>query len=215
MPAGVAAAVVAAVVGVLLLGGDDGDPGTEDQEGPSSTAGDATTTSAPDDGTPDSTPDDGSAAFTFPATPFVHLTSAELLDDGAIAVGFETNFAMSGADSFAGPNRHVHLFWDVDDRARSGDVAAQAGTNGDPEPCNCWFAYGGPPPAVDQSLLHVDLRPEGATAVCALVATADDDPSGGHAIADVDGDGVPDPGSGDCIDVTALFAGTPGDSVSN
>ena len=61
----------------------------------------------------------------------------------------------------------------------------------------------------DQSgrTVTLEARPEGATAICALVATPGDDPEGGHRIADVDGDGEPDPDSGDCIDVGGMVEG--------
>jgi hypothetical protein len=101
----------------------------------------------------------------------------------------------------------MHFFWNVDPAATSGDVRAQAGTNGTPAPCNCWLAYGGPAPARDPSRFTLDARPEGATAICALVATPGDDPGGGHRIADVDGDGEPDPDSGDCFDIDGMVEG--------
>ena len=59
----------------------------------------------------------------------------------------------------------------------------------------------------DANLLSIDGQPDGATEICALVATPADDPDGGHRIADVDGDGEPDPDSGDCFDVSGMAEG--------
>jgi hypothetical protein len=128
----------------------------------------------------------------------VHLTDVQLID-GTYHVAFETNYDTSPAEDGFTPEPHVHFFWDVDPRAGSGDVRAQAGINGEPEPCGCWVAYGGGSPLEDPQFA-VELRPEGATEICALVATPMNDPNAGpHEIADVDGDGEPDPDSGDCF----------------
>jgi actin-like ATPase involved in cell morphogenesis len=139
-------------------------------------------------------------------TPFVDLTGVEV-EDGLFKVFFTPeNFETSG-DTLDGPNFHVHFFWNVDPAATSGDVRAQAGTNGVPEPCGCWFAYGGAAPARDENILSLAGQPDGATEICALVATPGDDPEGGHRIADVDADGAPDPDSGDCFDVSGMAEG--------
>ena len=99
------------------------------------------------------------------------------------------------------------------ERSQRGDVRAQAGTNGDPEPCNCWFAYGDASPMQNPEQFTLSARPDDASAICALIATPGDDPDGGHRIADVDGDGTPDPNTGDCIEVFDLAE--PGDVVTN
>jgi hypothetical protein len=198
---------VALVAGVAFaLFGNDDDP-----DGTASDDTTTTTTEPEDDGSGDEETTTTTEAEV--TTPFVHLTSAELLEGGVILVSFETNFETSGPDSLDGPNRHIHLFWDIDPAATSGDTRAQAGTNGTPEPCFCWLAYGGASPVQDESFFTTDLRPEDSSSICALVATPGDDPDGGHRIADVDGDGEPDPSSGDCIDVLGLAA--PGDIVTN
>ncbi len=88
--------------------------------------------------------------------------------------------------AFAPDEKHVHFFWDTTPRET-------AGTNGVPEQGE-WLPYAGTSPVADP-FFDVDARPEGATAICALVATHE------HAIADVDGDGEPDPDTGNCVDL--------------
>ena len=59
----------------------------------------------------------------------------------------------------------------------------------------------GASPLVDPTFDEAE-RLAGAPAICAVVATPQDDPEvGAHQIADTDGDGAPDPDSGDCVDV--------------
>ena len=201
---------VALVAGVAFaLFGNDDDP-----DGTASDDTTTTTTEPEDDGSGD---EDTTTTTTEESESFVHLTSAEVVEGeevgDVILLSFETNFEMSGPDNLEGPNRHVHLFWDVDPAATSGDTRSQAGTNGTPEACFCWLAYGGASPVQDESVFTLGLRPEGATAICALIATPGDDPDGGHRIADVDGDGEPDLNTGDCIAVDGLQS--VGDVVTN
>jgi actin-like ATPase involved in cell morphogenesis len=177
--------VLAVVAAAVALRGGDGDP--EDL----ATDGETTESTTADDGGSETTPDTlgaTAAAFAFDGdAPFAHVAATHVFDteDGpAFSVVFETNYERSGADDGFTPNQHVHLFYDVFDRA-------SAGQNGTPEPCNCWLAFGGESPVADPHFL-LDAAPEGATAICALVATT------AHEIADVDGDGEPDPASGDC-----------------
>jgi actin-like ATPase involved in cell morphogenesis len=198
--AGVAALVAAVAAVVLLLpdGDGDGDLATDDST--------TTTTAAVVDSSTTS------LASTEPELPFVNISAVELDDNGDYKVFFVNNFESSG-DTLLGPNFHMHFFWDHDERASSGNVRAQAGTNGVPEPCFCWFAFGGAAPARDSAILSVDGRPVGATQICALVATPDDDPGGGHRIADLDGDGEPNFDSGDCLDISSIAE--PGDTVTD
>jgi hypothetical protein len=209
VPAALVAFVLLAAAAAFFLLGNDDDPDD-------TASGDETTTTAAEDETTTTAADDETtttAGFDFPEEDFVHVKSAFLGEDGdTIDVSFETNFIPTSVeDGFAGPNHHIHFFWDVP--GDGVDARAEAGTNGTPEPCFCWFAYGGSSPAVDPDLLSLTGRPEGATLICALVATPADDPDGGHRIADIDGDGEPDPGSGDCLDVSSLAE--PGDTASN
>jgi hypothetical protein len=189
----VAVIAIAAIVGGFLLFGGDDDGGEDDV----SSGGSTTTTADPE--TTTTTAGGGGTTTTlaspFPedGTPAVRLTTVDLVD-GNFEVGFATNFPMSPAEDQFGPEPHIHLFWNSDD-------PATAGANGDPEPCNCWFAYGGPSPAVDPTILSEAGRPDGATAICALVATPNREGVTPHQIADVDSDGSPNPDSGDCIDV--------------
>lgn len=181
-----AIAAVAAAGGAIFLIGQGGDGNGDD------TGSDDTTSTTLTSETTTST-----SVFPADGTPFVHLRSVELVD-GVFQVDFQTNYDLSPSEDDFNPNRHIHFFWNVDPRASAGDVRAQAGTNGEPEPCDCWLAYGGTSPLVDSSFNEADV-PEGATAICALVATPQGDPDvGAHEIADVDDDGAPDPDSGDC-----------------
>jgi actin-like ATPase involved in cell morphogenesis len=116
-------------------------------------------------------------------TPFVDVTGITKRD-GIYDIAFTTT---AFAPSFEAAS-HVHFFWDTTPRAT-------AGTNGVPKP-GAWLAYGGSSPAHD-AFFTIASRPRGATAICALVGTHD------HAIADVDGDGTPDPDSGGCAPLPA------------
>ena len=184
-----AVVVVAAVLGGYLLLRDDGDPG--DDLG----TDDTSTTTAEDGETTTSTP----SPFPADGTAFAHVSGVELVD-GVFEVAFETNYPMSPSEAGFTPDRHIHFFWDVDPEAGPGELRPQAGSNGQPQPCNCWLAYGGGSPLVDTFFAEAE-RPEEATAICALVATPAGDPDvPAHQIADVDDppDGEPDPDSGDC-----------------
>ena len=127
-------------------------------------------------------PDPDEEAFDPEAEPFVEITDIFIAEDvNKYAIEFETfNFDVDIADW------HIHFFWDTTD-------PETAGENGDPEPGE-WLAYAGSSPAIDELFL-VENRPDGATAICALIGDAD------HDIADVDDDGEPDPYTGDCYDL--------------
>ena len=185
---------VALIGGFLLLGGDDGGGDGDDLA-----AGDTTTTAAAEETTTTVTETlEGGAEFAGvdPDLPeFADIVEVFVDEDGRFEIQFGTNFDIADAD-LAGPRNHVHLFYDNVSRDA-------AGGNGTPEPCDCWFAFGGPAPA-STDLFTLDTA-AGHSEICVLVATPT------HDIADVDGDGRPDPGSGDCIDISPLLDGA--DSV--
>ena len=114
--------------------------------------------------------------------PYVEVTNVTLVEDlGSYTINFRTfNFDADMADL------HVHFFWDTTDRETAGE-------NGQPAP-GVWLDYAGASPAIDQTF-DVANRPADADSICALVGNAD------HEIADIDGDGAPDPDSGDCYDL--------------
>ena len=114
-----------------------------------------------------------------PVTPSVEITGITE-EGGRYRIAFRAHAFSPALDE---GTSHAHFFWDTTPRAT-------AGTNGRPQPGQ-WLAYAGASPAVDD-IFAVDNRPAGATAICALVGTHH------HAIADVDGDGAPDPDSGNC-----------------
>ena len=132
-------------------------------------------------------PDPDEEAVDGDAEPFVEITNIFIAEDvNKYAIEFETSDFDVDMDDW-----HIHFFWDTTD-------PETAGTNGDPEPGE-WLAYADASPAIDE-MFHVENRPDGATAICALIGNAD------HEIADVDDDGEPDPYTGDCYDLPDVEA---------
>ena len=142
----------------------------------------AATTTSTDPPTTETSAAAATTTTTARTTPFVEITGIRT-SGSTYAIDFDTGDYT--ADIRA---QHVHFFWNTVPRPT-------AGTNGTPSP-GVWLAYGGASPAVDATF-RVSARPQGATAICALVG------DGQHRIADIDDDGDPDPDSGNCFDLPA------------
>jgi actin-like ATPase involved in cell morphogenesis len=184
--AGAVVAVIALVAAVAIYFATRGSGTSEVSSGGDTTTTEATTTTTQDTTTTTqdttTTTEDTTTTTSADDLPFVEVTDVTD-DNGTYSIDFVAhNFTpVMEPDKF-----HVHFFWDTTPRET-------AGTNGDPQ-AGQWLAYAGDSPAVDP-FFAVANRPDGATQICALVGTFD------HEIADVDGDGSPDPGSGDCADL--------------
>jgi hypothetical protein len=179
--------LAAAIVATVVLLNRDGDQveaegggagGTVEE---TTTSAEAETTEAPTTTAATTTAPTTTTAPPTPPGPFVTVTG--ITDQsGTYAIEFE---AQDFVPTF-NTGLHVHFFWNTFDRAT-------AGTNGVPAPSQ-WLAYEGGSPAVS-GMFTTSNRPAGANQICSLVANP------AHEIADVDGDGEPDPDTGTCADL--------------
>jgi len=106
---------------------------------------------------------------------------AEIVGIETVGERYVPTFTVQNFTPSIGGDLHVHLYWNT-------SLVADVGMPG----AGPWLVWD-QPERVDNEFFDIANRPEGATAVCIVVANS------AHEVADVDGDGAPDYDTGNCM----------------